>query len=126
MKTITIAGNIGKDAVTRTTQNGDKVTSWTVAVEDRQGKDKSTLWFDCSLWGARGEKLAEYLARGGKVSVSGDFSTQENDGKTYLKIRADQVTLMGGKPASDDRGTYGDKPADGYGAGPDDGSEIPF
>ena len=131
MKTITIAGNIGKDAVTRTTQNGDKVTSWTVAVEDRQGKDKSTLWFDCSLWGARGEKLAEYLARGGKVSVSGDFSTQENDGKTYLKIRADQVTLMGGKPASDDRGTYGDKPkGDGYGAGGrpnndmDDG--IPF
>ena len=130
MKTITIAGNIGKDAVTRTTQNGDKVTSWTVAVEDRQGKDKLTLWFDCSLWGARGEKLAEYLTKGGKVSVSGDFSTQENDGKTYLKIRADQVTLMGGKPASDDRGTYGDKPADGYGAGGrpnndmDDG--IPF
>lgn len=126
MKTITIAGNIGKDAVTRTTQGGDKVTSWTVAVEDRQGKDKSKLWFDCSIWGARGEKLAEYLTKGGKVSVSGDFSTQENDGKTYLKIRADQITLMGGKPASDDRGTYGDKPkGDGYG-GPDDGEDLPF
>lgn len=98
MKSIVIAGNIGKDAQTRTTQGGDKVTSWTVAVEDRQGQDKRTIWFDCNLWGARGEKLAEYLTKGGKVSVSGDLSTREHEGKTYLSVRADQVTLMGGKP----------------------------
>lgn len=103
MKTIVIAGNIGKDAVTRSTQNGDKVTGWTVAVEDRQGQEKRTIWFDCTLWGARGEKLAEYLTKGSKVSVSGDFSTREHEGKTYLTIRADQVTLMGGKSERQDR-----------------------
>jgi single-strand DNA-binding protein len=97
MKSITIAGNIGKDAVTRTTGNGDKVTGFTVAVEDRQGKEKSTLWFDVAIWGARGEKLAEYLTKGGKVCVSGDLSMREHEGKTYLTVRADQVTLMGGK-----------------------------
>ena len=96
MKSITIAGNIGKDAQTRTTQGGDKVTSWTVAVEERQGQDKRTIWFDCNLWGVRGEKLAEYLTKGGKVAVSGDLSTREHEGKTYLTVRADQVTLMGG------------------------------
>jgi single-strand DNA-binding protein len=98
MKSITIAGNIGRDAVTRTTGNGDKVTGFTVAVEDRQGKEKSTMWFDVAIWGARGEKLAEYLTKGGKVCVSGDLSTREHEGKTYLSVRADQVTLMGGKP----------------------------
>lgn len=96
MKSITIAGNIGKDAQTRTTQGGDKVTSWTVAVEERQGQDKRTIWFDCNLWGVRGEKLAEYLTKGGKVAVSGDLSTREHEGRTYLTVRADQVTLMGG------------------------------
>jgi len=101
MKSITIAGNIGKDAQTRTTQGGDKVTSWTVAVEERQGQDKRTIWFDCNLWGARGEKLAEYLTKGGKVAVSGDLSTREHDGRTYLTVRADQVTLMGSKPQGD-------------------------
>ena len=40
MKSITIAGNIGKDAVTRTTPNGEKVTGWSVAVEERNGQDK--------------------------------------------------------------------------------------
>jgi single-strand DNA-binding protein len=97
MKSVTIAGNIGKkDAVTRTTGGGDKVTSWSVAVEDRQGQEKRTIWFDCSLWGKRGESLAQYLTKGGKVAVSGELSTREHEGKTYLTIRAEQVTLLGG------------------------------
>lgn len=100
MKSIMIAGNIGRDAVTRTTGGGDKVTGFTVAVEDRQGKEKSTIWFDVAIWGARGEKIAEYLTKGGKVAVSGDLSTREHEGKTYLTVRADQVTLMGGKSDS--------------------------
>ena len=103
MKTIVISGNIGKDAETRTTQGGDTVTSFNVAVEHRQGNDKSTIWFSCSIWGKRGDALARYLTKGGKVSVAGDLSTREHEGKTYLQIRADQVTLMGGKPQGDDR-----------------------
>lgn len=96
MKSLTIAGNIGKDAETRRTPNGDAVTSWSVAVEERKGQDKRTLWVDCSLWGKRGESLAPYLTKGGKVSVSGEMSTREHDGKTYLTLRAEQVTLLGG------------------------------
>lgn len=96
MKNIVIAGNCGKDAVTRRTQNGDAVTGWTVAVEERTSQDKRTVWFDCALWGKRGEALAQYLTKGTRVAVSGDLSTREHDGRTYLTIRADQVTLLGG------------------------------
>jgi len=104
MKNITIAGALGKDAVTRHTQGGDAVTSWTVAVEDRQGQEKSTIWFDCSMWGKRGETLAQYLTKGSKVTLAGDLGKREHEGKTYLTIRVDQLTLMGGKPQGDDRG----------------------
>ena len=97
MKTVVIAGNIGKDAETRTTQGGKNVTSFNVAVEDRGGKEKATLWFSCSLWGERGDSLAQYLTKGSKVAVSGDLSTREHDGKTYLQIKVAEVTLMGGK-----------------------------
>ena len=96
MKQIIIAGNIGKDAETRSTQNGDTVTSFNVAVEDRQGKEKGTMWFTCSLWGNRGDKLRPYLTKGSKVSVAGELGLREHEGKTYLQIRVDQVTLMGG------------------------------
>ena len=101
MKNIVIAGNIGKDAETRQTQGGDSVTSWTVAVEERNGQDKRTIWFDVSLWGKRGSALAPYLTKGGKVTVAGDLSTREHNGKTYLTIRASEVTLTGGKREDD-------------------------
>ena len=120
MKMITIAGNIGKDAVVRRTQGGDAVASWTVAVEDRQSK--STIWFDCSMWGTRGEKLAEYLTKGGKVTVAGELSTREHEGKTYLTVRADHVTLMGGRPETRDEPRQ-ERPR-GRGPGMDDA--IPF
>lgn len=122
MKSITIAGNIGKDAETRRTQNGDAVTGFTVAVEDRSGREKSTVWFDVSIWGKRGESLSQYLTKGSKVCVSGDFSAREHNGKTYFSVKADQVTLMGskqGQPASQqDRVPMP--------PGLDDQSEVPF
>jgi single-strand DNA-binding protein len=130
MKNITIAGNIGKDAVTRTiASSGDKVTSWSVAVEERNGQEKRSLWFDCNLWGKRGEALAQYLTKGGKVAVAGELSTREHEGKTYLTIRADQVTLLGGKS---DGGKSDGGSGYGAGGGPNSGGrsdmddEIPF
>lgn len=97
MKNITIAGNVGKDAEIRRTGDGKPVASFSVAVEDRQAREKSTLWFDCSLWGQRGEKLAQYITRGSRVAVTGALSTREYQGKTYLQVRVDDVTLLGGK-----------------------------
>ena len=96
MKNVTIAGGIGKDAVTRTTQGGDKVTGFSVGVSEGFGDGKRTIWFDCSLWGNRGEKLAGYLTKGSRVAVSGDLSTREHEGRTYLTVRASEVTLLGG------------------------------
>ena len=97
MKIITIAGTIGKDAEVRRTQNGDAIAGWSVAVNSRDGGQETTTWFDCSLFGKRGEALAPYLRKGGKVTVSGDLSTREHNGKTYLQVRANEVALQGGR-----------------------------
>jgi single-strand DNA-binding protein len=99
MKTITIAGRLGKTAELRRTQGGDPVLSFTVAVDDRSAKEKSTLWFDCSLWGKRGESLGQYLTKGTAVTVSGDLGTREYEGKTYLTVRVNDVTMQGGGKA---------------------------
>jgi single-strand DNA-binding protein len=103
MKALTIAGNIGKSAELRTTQNGDKVAGFTVAVSEGFGDKQRTLWFDVSVWGARAEKLAPMLTKGGKVCVSGDFSTRDHEGKTYLTLRAAEVTLMSPKQDGEPR-----------------------
>ena len=129
MKVITIAGRIGKSAELRRTQGGDPILSFPVAVDDGYGDRKKTIWFDCRLWGKRGQSLEGHLAKGTAVTVSGDFSTREHDGKTYLQVRVNDLTLQGGKSQSDrgpsqsgygeQQSSYGDAPAD-----LDD--EIPF
>lgn len=96
MKSITIAGGITRDAVNRTTQDGDNVTSFSVAVSEGFGDKKRSLYFDCALWGKRGSALSQYLTKGARVAVSGDLSTREHNGKTYLTVRAAEVTLLGG------------------------------
>lgn len=112
MKSITIAGRLTRDAVTREA-GSDKVTGFAVAVDDRSQKEKSTLFFDCSLWGKRGESLAQHLTKGSSVTVSGDFGTREYEGKTYFTVRVNDVTLQGGKPDSE-RSSGGSGSSDGY------------
>lgn len=126
MKQITIAGNIGKSAEVRNTQDGTPIAGFSVAVEDRSGKEKTTVWFECSLWGRRGETLAQYLTKGSKIVVTGELSTREYNGKTYLQVRADNVTLMGGGQRDEKpEGMYSDR-----GGAPAGGvelhDEIPF
>ena len=124
MMQLFIAGNIGRDAEVRRTQSGDAVAGFSVAVETRRGQDKQTTWFDVSLWGTRGERLAPYLTKGSRVAVAGEFGKREHDGKTYLTLRASEITLLGGGNRD------GGAPAGGAPSGgvpdPLDEDEIPF
>ena len=111
MNVWTIAGNLGKDAETRYTQSWKSVTCFSVAVEVRYGGEKTTMWVDCSLWGERGEKLAEYLLKGVKVCVSGQAGTREHNGKAYATLTVREVTLMGGGARAEERPARSESPA---------------
>lgn len=101
MNVINITGRIGKDAETRHTPSGAAVASFSVANNIGYGDKKETLWFDVSIWGKQAEGgLIPYLVKGQEIAVSGELSKFEADnGKTYLKIKANTVDLVGGKPA---------------------------
>lgn len=122
MLVVTAAGNIGKDAQVRKAGQSD-VCSFSVATERKDRGEKKTIWIDCSIWGARGVALAQYLVKGTKVAIAGELSTREHEGKTYLQCRVDQVTLLGGGKRSDEPPEPRPGPANN-GRGGDD--EIPF
>jgi len=140
MKSVVIAGRLGKAAELRRTQGGDPVLGFSVAVDDGWGENKRTLWFKCSLWGKRGESLAEHLGKGAAVTVSGDLSTDEYDGKTGLTVRVAELTLQGGasersepaksKSSRSEQGMYDREPrggaTPGFNRDLDDETEIPF
>lgn len=100
MNSITVAGQLGKDAEIRHLSNGDPVCSFSVA--DSQGRDKPTIWWNCSLFGKRAESLAQYLVKGQSVTVAGNVTEREwvdKDGqkRKSMDVRVSDVALQGGK-----------------------------
>jgi single-strand DNA-binding protein len=124
MINITLAGRLGGDATHRALDGGNEVTSFNMAVDQGFGDKKQTYWFSVSMWGKRGAALAPHLRKGSSATVTGEFSTREHEGKTYLQCRANDITLQGGKPSGDSGGSSYDER--GGGGGAVDTDEIPF
>ncbi len=133
MKQIILAGGLTRDSELRRTQNQDPILGFSVGVSE--GRDKPSTYFECSLFGKRGEALAPHLKKGARVTVIGDFYAEEYNGKTYLKVRAQEITLQGGKPSSGDsptQNTQGASSGQSGGAGGQSGydsiedRDIPF
>jgi single-strand DNA-binding protein len=59
--------------------------------------------------------VAQYLTKGAQVTVTGDLSTREHDGKTYLTVRANDLTLQGGR--GDGQSQQSSDTGQSYGAG---------
>jgi single-strand DNA-binding protein len=96
---VTVAGNTGKDAEHKTTQGGTELCRFSLAGTVGYGDNKQTLWFDVTKWGKGADGLARILLKGTKVTVSGELSEREHEGKRYLQIRADHVALQGERSA---------------------------
>ena len=101
MNSICVTGNLGKDAELRAMPDGTSVLTFSVA--DSQGKDKATIWWNCSLFGKRAEVLGQYLKKAQQVTVVGTVSEREwtdKDGakRKSMDVRVGDVALQGGKP----------------------------
>lgn len=97
MNVATFIGRIGRDAVVRSTTNGKSVTGWALAVDSGYGDSKQTIWVDCSWWGDRGTKVADYIRKGDRLGVSGELGLREHNGKTIATLNISNVTLLGEK-----------------------------
>lgn len=103
MNASTFAGRLGRDAETRTIANDREVTGFSLAVDEYAGPgERRTLWIDCSMWGERGTKLAEFLRKGTPVAVSGQVGVRQYEAngetKAVLTLNVREVTLLGAKP----------------------------
>ena len=100
MNSITIAGQLGKDAETRALPDGTPILSFSVA--DSQGRDKATIWWNCALFGKRAESLAPYLTKGTSVTVVGtvterEYTDKDGNKRKSMDVRVQDVALQGGK-----------------------------
>ena len=104
INSVTICGNLTRDAELRATGNGLQILSFTVAVNDRR-RNQQGQWEDvpnfvpCTLFGERAEKLAGYLVKGIKVCVTGKLhyqSWQAKDGtkRHELEVNVSDLDFM--------------------------------
>lgn len=97
MNVLSLTGNLGQDCRVGDA-GGTSVCNFSVAMKSGFGDRAQTVWIDCALWGKQAEgALPEYLKKGQGVAVSGELSTQEKDGKMYLKLRVNSIDLTGGR-----------------------------
>lgn len=122
---ISLAGRLGRDAEYRQMQRGDgELCQFSVACDVGFGDSKKTMWVDVTRWGKGAKGLADILSKGDSVAVTGELSTREHDGKTYLQCRADRVTLLGGGPKADRQESGQQTTNSAFGDDLDD--DIPF
>jgi len=86
MKQLNIIGFLGKNPESRFTQQGQKVTTFSIAC----GKDEDTFWIRCTAFGDTHDKMISFLKKGSLIGVQGDLKKP----RTYAdKSGATQVSL---------------------------------
>lgn len=104
---VVISGNLTRDAELRQTQSGSSILGFGVAVNDRRKNPQTGEWedypnfIDCTMFGPRAEKLAQYLTKGLKVAIEGKlrYSSWERDGqkRSKLEVIVDTLEFMSSK-----------------------------
>jgi len=93
INTITISGNVGKDAVLRVTPNGKHISSFSLPAKSGFGDNEKTSWLNCKMFGAMAEKLSTAIVKGAKVTVTGEFVIEEWDRKDGTKAQTPTILV---------------------------------
>lgn len=107
---VILLGNLTRDPEVRYTPGGSAVCDITLAVnhqwtDKRSNERKEEVSFiDVTLWGRTAEIAGEYLGKGRPVLIEGRLQQDKWDDKetgqkrSKLKVVADAMQLLGGKP----------------------------
>jgi single-strand DNA-binding protein len=130
MNKIFLIGNLTHDPEVRSTQSGNTVCSFTIAVDRRHGGangQKITDFFRINAWRQLGESCGKFLAKGRKVAVVGELQARIYDAKDgtarlSLDVQADEVEFLSPKQNAQE----GDSAPDATGFTDVSADDIPF
>ena len=107
-----LIGNVGQDPEIRTTNNGSRVATFSLATSRTWNgpsgdKQEKTEWHKCVVWNAqRGSGLADvvekYVRKGEKLYVEGrieyrQFQDKEGQTRYVTEINVRELMLLGGR-----------------------------
>jgi single-strand DNA-binding protein len=97
---VTLIGRLGRDPESRTTPNGKKTVSFSIATTE--GKDQTT-WHNVIAWEKLAELCEKYLQKGSLIYVEGRISNRSYFDKDNVKrhvseIVAHEIKFLDKKP----------------------------
>jgi single-strand DNA-binding protein len=101
--TLTVVGNITRDAELKFLDSGSAVVGLSIAVNKRWKDKKTDEWiekvsyFEVSAFGDLAENVANSLAKGARVVVTGQleqrtWETDNGDKRSVVEIKADEIS----------------------------------
>lgn len=91
MNNLVLIGNITKDVISKISNNGVKISEFTLAVNNSK---KGTDFFPCTSFNGTAEFLSKYAKKGDKLAVRGSIHIEKNNDKTYVSVIVDSVDLL--------------------------------
>lgn len=86
---VALQGRLVRDPELRQTGNGVSITSFTLAVNDRD----DTYYIDCTAWRGTAETICKYLGKGRQIVVEGALKTRAWEDKDGNKRKAVEVNV---------------------------------
>lgn len=103
INTVVIAGYTAKDPEIKVTPSGTAVLSFSLAVDDTkknaQGEWEDVVnFFDCTVFGKRAERLAQYIPKGIKLTINGRlhqdrWQAQDGTNRSRVSIIVQDIEL---------------------------------
>lgn len=113
LNTVSIGGNLCRDAELRETASGMAVLTFSVAVNESRKNQQTGEWedypnfVDCTMFGRRAESVSRYLTKGTYVALTGRLHQnrwQNNDGqnRSKLEVTVDNINFESRRLDGDD------------------------
>lgn len=95
-----VTAHLGKDCEQRWTPNRKAIALFSLPVKQGYGEQEKTSWVICKMFGVKAEKLPQYLTKGTKVTVTGEFvmeewTSQNGEKKSTPVIIVNQLDFSG-------------------------------
>jgi single-strand DNA-binding protein len=145
INSVVLVGNLTRDAEMTYANSGTAICKFAIAnnYSRKQGDSwqDETNFFDCVLFGRRGEALQRYLTKGQKVGVQGVLRQDrwESDGqkRSRVQVVVNELNLLGGSGGASGSNSGGgaprssggasqQAPSQDYGSGSDFEDDVPF
>ena len=132
MSNVTVIGTIN-DPELRFTQSGKPVLGFSLAQNHRrkdqsgEWQDDGTTWRKVTVWDKKGEHLAEHLAKGMRVIVTGEerireYDKQDGSKGQSLELNAKEVGIV---PKQNNNGGFGRQQSSGQSWGQEHAPTTP-